>query len=607
MEMPDNLTEAEKYLIAQVAKGEFVNYSSGDTIRDKPTDGSNWGLERTIRAGVIRALCMGDRERYPMPPRGLVITGARIEGDLDLGWLTIPVPLGFIACYINRTMILYQTNTLALNLSGSHLANGLRADGATIKSYVLLGAGFSALGEVCLMDSNIGGHLSCEAGHFENPMGCALNACRLSIKGNVFLRDGFIARGRVDLTHAYIGGSLSCKRGRFENPEQFALIADCLTVEGDIFLTEGFVATGEVRVSGTDIGGQLNCSGGCFENPESVALTCDDVSVRGSVLLSDGFAAKGTVQLINTDIGGALNCSNGNFDNQEEKALVASRVNVTNSVSLGNGFVARGEVAFIGCAIGGQLNCIGGTFENGKKDALTLQNTTVNDVAFLSEITIRGGLNLLNSNFALLADDLRSWPEEGVLILDGFQYGSINGEPPIVDAKSRLKWLALQPTQNKLHGFRPQPYEQLAKVLRAMGHERDARIIAIAKQKEMRKTLGPLARAWSWILRISTGYGYETWRAFIGMALMVAIGTAVFSFANGNGDMVATSDGAYVPIFNAFIYSLDAFLPIVDLHQETYWLPLSEPFKWYLWFHISAGWILSTISVAAFTGLFKDE
>lgn len=615
MEMPDNLTESEKYLIAQVAKGEFANYSSDHPENDKPANGGNWGPERTIRANVIRALCISTG-KYPMPPRGLVITGARIEGDLDLGWLTIPVPLGFIACYINRTMILYQTNTLALNLSGSHLANGLRADGATIKSYVLLGAGFTAIGEVCLMDGTIGGQLSCDAGHFENPMGCALNIRGLSIKGNVFLRDGYTARGKVDLTHAHIGGSLFCKRGRFENPKKLALVADGLTIKGDIFLTEGFAAIGEVRLSGTDIGGQLNCSGGYFKNPEGDALTGDDLSVRGSVLLNDGFTAMGKVRLINSDIGGALNCSNGNFDNQEEEALVASRVNVTNSVSLGNGFVARGEVGFIGCAIGGQLNCIGGTFENGRKDALTLQNTTVNDVAFLSEITIRGGLNLLNSNFALLADDLRSWPEEGVLILDGFQYGSINGEPPIVDAKSRLKWLALQPAKNKNYGFRPQPYEQLVKVLRAMGHGEDARAIAIAKQQEMRKARrwpgrfgkvrGLGARIWSDILRWTTGYGYETWRAFIGMALIVLIGTGVFWFA-GNGDMRPTTDGAYIPAFNAFIYSVDAFLPIVDLHQETYWLPQSQTYMGYLWFHISIGWILTTIAVAAFTGLFKDE
>ena len=73
--------------------------------------------------------------------------------------------------------------------------------------------------------------------------------------------------------------------------------------------------------------------------------------------------------------------------------------------------------------------------------------------------------------------------------------------------------------------------------------------------------------------------------------------------------------------FNAFIYSLDAFIPIVNLHQQNYWLPdtnkgrilkiLGIQTRWgsllriYLWVHICLGWIITSLWVAGLTGLVR--
>ena len=509
MEMPDDLTESEKYLIAQVAKGLIADFTTDDAEMDRPANAANWGQERTIRASIIRELCIGYRKIPPVDPNGIMTKGARIVGSLDLKFANIPFPLVIIACYVEQTISLFGADIRTLILSGSQLMGGLQADG-------------------------------------------------LKVLGAVFLREGFAALGEVRMAAATVGGQLDCSGGYFMNSDGAAFIGDTCTVKGNVIFTKNFTAKGEVRLNGADIGGQLDCGGGHFEKPDGIALFADGLTVKDSVFLRDGFTAEG-------------------------------------------------EVRMPGANIGGQFSCIRGRFVNPKGIALILQNSNVAArVIFDKDTTFQGELNLADATIGQLVDDRESWPKEGNLYLDGLEYGSFAGTSP-TDAKSRLKWLSLQPTNNKDYGFRPQPYEQLVKVLRAMGHERDARIIAIAKQKEMRKTLGPLARAWSWILRISTGYGYETWRAFIGMALMVAIGTVVFCLADGNGDMLATNDSAHVPIFNAFIYSVDTFLPIVDLHQEAYWLPKSEFYKWYLWFHISVGWILTTIAVAAFTGIFKNE
>ncbi|NEP39316.1 MAG: hypothetical protein F6K35_08650 [Okeania sp. SIO2H7] len=66
---------------------------------------------------------------------------------------------------------------------------------------------------------------------------------------------------------------------------------------------------------------------------------------------------------------------------------------------------------------------------------------------------------------------------------------------------------------------------------------------------------------------------------------------------------------------------LDTFIPIVDLHQQEFWLPNPKKgeeiplilfkvkagrlLRWYLWIHIIFGWILTSLWVAGFSGLVR--
>ena len=77
------------------------------------------------------------------------------------------------------------------------------------------------------------------------------------------------------------------------------------------------------------------------------------------------------------------------------------------------------------------------------------------------------------------------------------------------------------------------------------------------------------------------------------------------------------------PKFQPFIYSLDTFLPVVDLGQKGYWTPnansgfeakfplIDSKFTWgsalraYLWVHILLGWFFTTLWVAGLTGLVR--
>ena len=66
------------------------------------------------------------------------------------------------------------------------------------------------------------------------------------------------------------------------------------------------------------------------------------------------------------------------------------------------------------------------------------------------------------------------------------------------------------------------------------------------------------------------------------------------------------------PKFHPFAYSIDLFFPIVDLHQEFYWLPSEDsfggrPFRGFMWVYIGIGWILTTIGVVGLTGIVKRD
>ena len=64
------------------------------------------------------------------------------------------------------------------------------------------------------------------------------------------------------------------------------------------------------------------------------------------------------------------------------------------------------------------------------------------------------------------------------------------------------------------------------------------------------------------------------------------------------------------PAFAPLIYSLETFTPLIKLKQADYWYPATCPtwgcvLAWYGHLHTVSGWLLSTLLVAALTGLMR--
>lgn len=394
----------------------------------------------------------------------------------------------------------------------------------------------------------------------------SISADGLILNGPLFLR-GIKTRGTVRLLGANIGGQVSCNGAEFINPDGKSLCVDGLVVNGS-FLLKKIKVTGEARFLGAKIDGQFDCEGAIFENPDGYAFNADGIETSGNCFLK--------------------------------------RVKAT------------GEVRLPGAKIGRQLDCTGAVFDNPKSDALNIQAAEIKGPIILREIKLLGILNLSYAHVTTLVDEENGWPEKGKLSLAGFEYNSI-AIGSITTAKKRLDWIRLQGSEN----FSLQPYEQLAKVFRQMGHESEAKEILIGKNKDICKFGNIKWYSWLWnkFIGLTIAYGYKPWRAGLGLLGFFIFGCFLFHQANETGLMEITKERVYMdesysdlhitppqyPEFNSCMYSLDTLIPVLDLHQEEYRLPKAGFYRGYLWFHIICGWILTTLGLASLTGLIKKE
>lgn len=170
-----------------------------------------------------------------------------------------------------------------------------------------------------------------------------------------------------------------------------------------------------------------------------------------------------------------------------------------------------------------------------------------------------------------------------------------------------------------------------------MGLDEDARKVMIAKNEEHAQyARGKTRMVMVWIFGHLIGYGYSPWRAF-GLSLGVIV-VAWWLFRRGycRGLVTPTGDAEFTveshgvrpksdnyPKFNAFVYSLETFVPLVKLGLADHWMPNANRrapqsgkrpplppstgswLRGYLWCHIIAGWVLSALWVGGITGLVK--
>jgi len=150
--------------------------------------------------------------------------------------------------------------------------------------------------------------------------------------------------------------------------------------------------------------------------------------------------------------------------------------------------------------------------------------------------------------------------------------------------EQRLAWIRSEYQGDNPAGFAAQPYEQLAAVYRRAGQDGQARKVAIARRADLR-TYGNLNRyrkAGNWLLDKTIKYGYQSWRAGVGLAALFVIFTVLSCFAQQHHLIVpvgnfkgaapsATNCTSTYPCFYPAGYSVDTVIPIINVHQADNW------------------------------------
>jgi hypothetical protein len=402
--------------------------------------------------------------------------------------------------------------------------------------------------------------------------------------------------GRLDVSGGEVGCELRLRDCALDETPNFAnararqlRFADCampgfdgggLRVEG-FFSLSGSWIDGEVRLIRAYVTGGLRLNGVRIHNPGGYAMFAGGLTVDVGAFIRDS-EITGGIRLTGARMTGGLFMERTRLHDSTGFALDGENMIVQDRMECSGGFVAEGAIRLRGARIDGTLSFHDGTVRAPGRRALHLSHARVEELILTLREPILGEVTLGYSSIDVILDRADVWPEH--LRLNGLIYQTLRGEPE----SKRLDWVARDP-----QGFRPQPYEQLATWLRQIGRDDLARRCQLAKQRARRRHLGPFSRTWGVLLDWTVGYGYRPWISGLWLALLLALGTAVFSLHHPH----TLRQPGERPHFHAFVYTLDLMLPLETFGQRSAWDPAGWT-EWLAWGLTGTGWFLATALIA---------
>ncbi len=578
-------------------------FPAGDWVR---CDGEE------VRADVIRDLLLGSEGRE------LRLSGARITGQLQLGFATVTHPLLLQDCVLDEAPDFYwarldfvqlvgctlpgvrasnvhvarhlqfsrSTIDGEIRMSGAKITGGLLLDGVKLNNkgtalvaerlelggdLVLVGAQIK--GVVRLYQSVIGGDLTFDGLTVDVPHSVAFRSDSISVSGGLYGRDCQM-NGELSMRHARVNGAATFTGAQLSNPDGVALRADRVNIEGGLWLGGKFRAEGTIRLVSAEIGRGVVLTSGTLVTPNGTALLTEGARIYGGLDARE-LTASGTIDLRESTISGPVQFRAAQLSNPSGRALDGARATFRSSVGCDRGFAADGQVRFSRATIGDILSF----HEAASLGEVRCFRMTAPEVS-LKWTNLPKDVDLRYSHVGVLTDDPRQWP--ATIRWDGFVYDAVE----TLDASARLSLL-----DRDSDGYLPQPYEQLAAVCRRLGHDDDARTVLLAKQRRRTRAQRPLVRLWGLAQDMMVGYGYRPLRALGWLLFLLTIGSAAFTYH----PPIALDPNA--PAFQPLAYTADVLIPLIDLHQETAYQPTGG-YQWFMYGLMAAGWVLVT-TVAA--------
>ena len=290
-----------------------------------------------------------------------------------------------------------------------------------------------------------------------------------------------------------------------------------------------------------EIGNSIDLTGAKLTEA-TTAVCLEAATVRGTVSICDPFTSHGRIEVQYSHVDGNLVC-----DDCRLAALYCANM------------MLKGDLQWTG-------------IRDPHKTSLWLNGATIKN----------------------LRDERESWPKQGDLHLDGLEYGELTLHTARTDAERKLNslgpehalkiedrvaWLQLQPSSDYTE---PQPWMQLATLLRAKGDDDGAKQIAFELRRVKARSSGRITRVSKVVF--AKLQQQPLW-ILLPIILTTSFATDLFGIAGAKGAIGPTNKDAYVawskgtpltasyPRFNPLVYSLENDLPLLKLGFDDKWAP----------------------------------
>lgn len=641
-------TEAELRLVEAAASGTIATFK-----------------DETIRSELIEILCCGSRSDWPVSPEGVRLLGGTIVGQLGLANRDLAGPLSLQDANIFQGIRLANARTKTVDFSKSRIGGALpppdveasialEANRVHVDGHLILN-GAQVTGACQLERATITGQFVARGARFENSAADAINAKNCDCAD--FFLDNATVIGACDIAGATVKGQFAAEGATFDYPGGIAISASTAHI-GSWFMCprkdgnkngQPTSVHGTINLVRAHIAHDLDFQNVQLKAGHHLAISARGIVVEGSVYLWRGSKVDGGIRFWGAEIKGQLSLT----DSSITSAMLARKRSADPLPPLPADANDSNTVLWTSLA-------------------LDLSEARVGHLTMPDRLDNRpqGIIDLSRARIGTFTDFKAAWPpkvdrktracverpcdENGRdadhLVLDGFEYEHLDnpdglpfGETGAV-AEARRDWLLGQSRDDVFERLKPQPWRQLGKILAKQGYEDDARKISIQRRLSQRHAkgmwLGPRAlnRALHWL----ADYGFNPWKTigwsagvvgvfsllYWGVAAkysdpkqplafneLVFVQTLAADFAPGfqsNAEAKQELLKVY-PRFDPLMYSLDVFLPLVDLGVEKYWRVNTGTWLGVGLYYLSIlegiiGAILLLLIVTGFTGLLtRDE
>jgi hypothetical protein len=538
----------------------------------------------------------------------------------------------------------------------------LFADGIKVNGSILMGDGFTSIGEVCLNGCNIGRNLDCSGATLRNPFGYSFSAAGARIAGSAYFsetadwitypdRKLFSSTGSLRLDGAVIDGELDCFGGEFvatafiqnktdSDDQLYAIVADGIRVGSNVLFCQNietkqkFKAQGAISLVNARVGGDFSCDGAELSFPGEEPLSADGLVVEGTTFLTD-ITTDGVLRFVQANLKQGCYFNGATFDASKRcKSWTKDR-----------GDAASFELGGASCGIYARDATIGGAFR--------WKNVNKISGGIAGESRNKFWLFVSGAKASIIEDDPQSWAALDRFEVSDCRYDNIAnlGEADIdwrlseLDRQYTTRGFGDQNGVSVRSEFRPQPYIQLAEAFRLMGYQAAAEkvFVHLERKRTWYGDIGILHKFWRFMLDVFLRYGYSPMRPVVFVLFWAAVSAVAFQNGYDHGRIVASKEtqmeGAapYLPQqartqFNALLYAIDTLVPIVDLTQKRNWSVVAfssypseldqhrtlwqevcrvwqtipnQPLGLLLIFNTFFGWLMTTLFAAGVSGLLR--